>query len=197
MGQVFDTHEDTHLCLGELTRAPRTMLIPCSSSAPKMYQHLITPLVQKQFPHLFPEIYFLSYLPGFFTAFPCSSRLNTMTSIQSIGSGARLLGFRPWFCHCPPPYLGEVPIREIGMMIIRLQRIALRIKWATVFKAVRIGTPLAVQWLRLYTSKAGDLSSAPGHGTKIPHAMQCGQKGKEKKKKKKTNIKAVRIVPGT
>ena len=128
MGQVFDTHEDTHLCLGQLTRAPRTMLIPCSSSAPKMYQRLITPLVQKQFPHLFPEIYFLSYLPGFFTAFPCSSRLNIMTSIQSIGSGARLLEFRPWFCHCPPAYLGEVPICEIWMMIIRLQRIALRIK---------------------------------------------------------------------
>lgn len=85
MGQVFDTHEDTHLCLRQLTRVPRTLLIPRSSSAPKMYQHLIIPLVQKQFPHLFPEIYVLSYLPGFFTAFPSSSRLNTMISIQSIG----------------------------------------------------------------------------------------------------------------
>ena len=82
MGQVFDTHEDTHLCLRQLTRVSRTLLIPCSSSAPKMYQHLIIPLVQKQFPHLFPEIYVLSYLPGFFTAFPSSSRLNTMISIQ-------------------------------------------------------------------------------------------------------------------
>ena len=46
---------------------------------------------------------------------------------------------------------------------------------------------MAVQWLRLYTSTAGDMGSVPGWGTRIPHASQYGQKnfflinkGKEK-----------------
>ena len=33
------------------------------------------------------------------------------------------------------------------------------------------GTSLAVQWLRLSASIAGDTGSIPGRGTKIPHAM--------------------------
>ena len=37
-----------------------------------------------------------------------------------------------------------------------------------------IGTSLAVQWLRLCTSTAGDMHSMPGRGTKISHATQCG-----------------------
>ena len=32
------------------------------------------------------------------------------------------------------------------------------------------GTSLAVQWLRLHISNAGDTGSIPGQGTKIPHA---------------------------
>ena len=37
-----------------------------------------------------------------------------------------------------------------------------------------LGTPLAVQWLRLCTF-AGSLGSTPGRGTKILHAMWHGQ----------------------
>ena len=35
---------------------------------------------------------------------------------------------------------------------------------------------LAVQWLRHWASNAGGASSNPSQGTKIPHAMQRGQK---------------------
>ena len=45
------------------------------------------------------------------------------------------------------------------------------------------GTPLAVQWLRLRTSIAGGTGSIPGRGTKIPHAVQCGKKKKNKQHK--------------
>ena len=38
------------------------------------------------------------------------------------------------------------------------------------------GTSLAVQWLRLYASNAGDAGSIPGWGAKIPHAAWSGQK---------------------
>ena len=43
------------------------------------------------------------------------------------------------------------------------------------------GTSLAVQWLRFHTSAAGGMSSIPGQGTKIPQAMQYGQKTGGKK----------------
>ena len=33
-----------------------------------------------------------------------------------------------------------------------------------------------VQWLRLHISSAGDVSSIPGQGTRIPHAGPCGGK---------------------
>ena len=36
------------------------------------------------------------------------------------------------------------------------------------------GTSLAVWWLRLHASTAGDEGSVPGWGTKILHAMRCG-----------------------
>ena len=38
------------------------------------------------------------------------------------------------------------------------------------------GTSLAVQWLRLRASTAGDMGSTPSGGINIPHAAQCGQK---------------------
>ena len=41
-----------------------------------------------------------------------------------------------------------------------------------------------VQWLRLHASIAGGVSSVPGWGTKILHAMQCGQKKTKNKKQK-------------
>ena len=36
-----------------------------------------------------------------------------------------------------------------------------------------------VQWLRLHTSTAGGAGSIPGWETKIPNAVQCGQKKKK------------------
>ena len=33
-----------------------------------------------------------------------------------------------------------------------------------------------VQWLKLCPFNAGSMGSIPGQGTKIPHAVQCGQK---------------------
>ena len=37
-------------------------------------------------------------------------------------------------------------------------------------RSLAVGTSLAVQWLRLCTSTAGDTGSISGQGTKIPHA---------------------------
>ena len=39
-----------------------------------------------------------------------------------------------------------------------------------------LGNSLVVQWLGLHAFTAEDLGSIPGQGTKIPQAMQCGQK---------------------
>ena len=41
------------------------------------------------------------------------------------------------------------------------------------------GISLAVKWLRLCASNSEDLSLIPGRGTKIPHAVGCGQKIKK------------------
>ena len=38
------------------------------------------------------------------------------------------------------------------------------------------GTSLVAQWLRLRTANARGTGSIPGWGTKIPHAVQYGQK---------------------
>jgi len=51
------------------------------------------------------------------------------------------------------------------------------------------GTSLGVQWLILCTSKAGDASSSPNQGIKIPHVARHGQKIKKKKKKEKLTSK--------
>ena len=39
-----------------------------------------------------------------------------------------------------------------------------------------LGTSLVAQWVRLRAPNAGGPGSIPGQGTKIPHAMPCGQK---------------------
>ena len=39
----------------------------------------------------------------------------------------------------------------------------------------RLGTSLAIQWLRLCDSTARGIGSIPGQGTKILHATQSGQ----------------------
>ena len=49
---------------------------------------------------------------------------------------------------------------------------------------------LAIQWLRLCTSKAGDAGSIPGQGTKISHA---GQHGQEKKNYLAHNVNTVKV----
>ena len=43
-----------------------------------------------------------------------------------------------------------------------------------------MGLNLAIQWLRLCASTAGDAGSNPGRGTRIPHASQHSQKKKKK-----------------
>ena len=48
-------------------------------------------------------------------------------------------------------------------------------------KIYGLETSLVVLWLRLYTSTAGDVGWVPGRGTKIPPAVQCGQKFSFKK----------------
>ena len=40
------------------------------------------------------------------------------------------------------------------------------------------GTSVLFQWLRLHAPTAVGLGSIPGQGTKIPHAVWCGQKNK-------------------
>ena len=44
---------------------------------------------------------------------------------------------------------------------------------------------MVVQGLRLHALNAGGLGSIPDLGTKIPHAVQCGQINYEKRKEKK------------
>ena len=39
------------------------------------------------------------------------------------------------------------------------------------FKMISTGTSLAIKWLRLHASIAGDMSSIPGQGTQTPHAV--------------------------
>ena len=48
--------------------------------------------------------------------------------------------------------------------------------WSDLAHTHSSGTSLVVQWLRLCTFNAEDLSSIPGQGTKIPHAAWCGRK---------------------
>ena len=50
-------------------------------------------------------------------------------------------------------------------------------------KKLRRGISLTVQWLRLHVSNAGGSGSIPSQGTKIRHAVQCGQKVKRRKEK--------------
>ena len=44
-----------------------------------------------------------------------------------------------------------------------------------------VGAFLAIQWLRLRTSKAGAMGLIPGQGTEIPLATQCGKIEKKKR----------------
>ena len=54
--------------------------------------------------------------------------------------------------------------------------------WINTYKTYKLtGTSLVAQWLRLCGSTPGGVRLIPGPGTKIPHAMWCGQKVKKKK----------------
>ena len=53
---------------------------------------------------------------------------------------------------------------------------------------------MAVEWLRLHTSNAGDASSIPGLGTKIPNAAWYGQKIILKKKIKKREVQKTLVI---
>ena len=44
------------------------------------------------------------------------------------------------------------------------------------FLKPHLGTSLAVQWLKLCSSTAGDLGLIPGQGTRILHTVRCGKK---------------------
>ena len=46
-------------------------------------------------------------------------------------------------------------------------------------KKLKIGTSLAVQWLRLQASTAGGVGSISGGGNKIMHDVWCGKKKKD------------------
>ena len=60
----------------------------------------------------------------------------------------------------------------------------MRTLFGTLSKA-RLGTSLAVQWLRLCASTAGAAGSIPGQGTKILRAAAWPKKNKNKKQKGK------------
>ena len=53
-------------------------------------------------------------------------------------------------------------------------------KWNKVMILKIIENSLAVQWLELHASTAGDMDLIPGWGTKIPQAAWHGQKKKKK-----------------
>ena len=59
------------------------------------------------------------------------------------------------------------------------------------------GTSLEVQWLRLHASTAGFTGLIPDQGSKIPHAMQCGQKKKKKDKKIQKKVDCSHSISGT
>ena len=48
--------------------------------------------------------------------------------------------------------------------------------WELMPWCIILRTSLVLQWLVLCASTAGGTGSIPGQGTKIPHAMWCGQK---------------------
>ena len=48
-----------------------------------------------------------------------------------------------------------------------------------VHRELELRDSLAVQWLELHASTAGDTGSIPGQGTKIPHHTWCSKKKKE------------------
>ena len=78
-----------------------------------------------------------------------------------------------WF-HNPwelPPRCGCVQLYCNVQVIVWDQKINQEWVW---------GTSLAVQWLRLQASTAGNMGSTPGRGTKILHVMWCREREKKR-----------------
>ena len=85
-----------------------------------------------------------------------------------------------------PGLMYDDTITIIIVIIILLLLVTTKIKCisdspvvTTKIKCIR-GNSLAVQWLGLCASAAGGTGLIPGRGTKIPHAVQHGQKKKKK-----------------
>ena len=91
-----------------------------------------------------------------------------------------------------PPKLiyifNAISIKIPAAFSIEIDKLMLLFRWkckrsrrAKTLEKEEQGTSLAVQWLRLRTSTAGGSGLIPGRGTKIPHAVQHGQKKKKNK----------------
>ena len=86
-------------------------------------------------------------------------------------------------------YLIFIPLRDMVLDILRtlcFKTLDFEIekKLFTVFAAVKmiwVETSLVIQWLRLYTPKAGGMGSIPSWRNKILHATQMAKKLKKKK----------------
>ena len=60
-------------------------------------------------------------------------------------------------------------------------------KMTKIYLKEQCGNSLAIQWLGLHASTAGDTGSIPGQGTKILHVIQRSQKGKNLKIKRESH----------
>ena len=65
---------------------------------------------------------------------------------------------------------------HLGYCRILRQGLYSRFLLVICFKYSNMGYFLVVQWLGLHASTAESTGSIPDWGTKIPHAVQCGQK---------------------
>ena len=78
-------------------------------------------------------------------------------------------------------YLNKQEKSQINNLTLHLKELEKEKKKPKVSRIKKItGTSLAVQWLGLWASTAGDMGLIPGRGTKIPHAAWHGQKKKKR-----------------
>ena len=66
-------------------------------------------------------------------------------------------------------------VSPTGITVISMSHLFL-VESLTEFKTLKLGSSLAVQWLRLWASTAGGAVSILGQGTEISHAEWHGQK---------------------
>ena len=115
---------------------------------------------------------------------------------DGLWEGSRVL---IWSFQKPPQALHPVTPFSISMgnqqqnLLLRLPFLAIQWTRLCIFfihifhdkESEKTETSLAVQWLRFRFPRARGAGSTPGQGTKIPHAVQRGQKQKVKKIKSK------------